>query len=87
MFIKHDFEIDFEITVLSNFRSSGSRIHTAKPLKTKNLLMKQNYLVVLHAFLSIIDVIFLEQYNSFLKFTQDQVMRRYGDNECSCECI
>ena len=49
--------------------------------------MKQNYLVILHAFLSIIVIFFLEQYNSFLKFTQDQVMRRYGDNECSCEYI
>lgn len=28
---------------------------------------------------------FLEQYESFVKFTQDQIMRRYGARPASCE--
>lgn len=30
-------------------------------------------------------LLFSEQYESFVKFTQDQIMRRYGARPASCE--
>eukprot|EP00794_Sanderia_malayensis_P000269 gene269-893_t len=51
--------------------------------KEREEKLKEEYDQVLHERL-------LEQYNTFLKFTQDQIMRRYREPECSYprgECV
>lgn len=47
---------------------------------------KLSFLVVLFCFLNIW-FIPPEQYDAFVKFTHDQLMRRFGEQPASCECI
>lgn len=35
----------------------------------------------------VIFLLFAEQYESFVKFTQDQIMRRYGARPASCKYL